>query len=78
MLYQLHWQFKDGKTEMRAQREIDCIDDMREFVAETQKAHPLPAGALWMCCDETSEYFVWAKSNQPLETDGQKDGHRSA
>jgi len=58
MLFQLHWQYKDGTTEMRTQRNIDSPDEMKAFVKETQEAHPLPDGAVWMACNEKSKDFV--------------------
>jgi hypothetical protein len=58
MIWQLHWQFKDDHTEARAQREINSESEMREFVRETQSAHPLPSGAVWLMCNEKSGYFV--------------------
>lgn len=46
MLIQLHFQHRDGTTEMRAQKEINTNDEMRTFVAETQKFHTLPNKAI--------------------------------
>ena len=63
MLYQLHWQFKDGTTDMRSQREIASHDShernklIHDWVAETKKDHPLPAGAQWMMCNKESKDF---------------------
>lgn len=62
MLYQLHWQYKDGTTEMKAQREITSHDEMREFIKEIIESRPLPDGIIWMACNEKSEHFVLAKS----------------
>jgi len=59
MLQQLHWQFKNGTTEMRAQQEISTDAEMKAFWKETKKRHPLPEGAQWLLCDESSEHFVW-------------------
>ena len=58
MLYQLHWQYKNGITEMRAQREINFLGAMIEFIEETIENHPLPMGATWIACNEKSRYFV--------------------
>jgi len=58
---QIHWQFKDGATEMIAQRDINSNEEMREFVKETSTNHPLPDGAIWMACDVNSQHFVCAK-----------------
>jgi len=59
MLLQIHWQFKDGHTDMRAQKDIDP-ENQRElslWVEEVKRGHPLPAEAMWMICNEKSEYF---------------------
>ena len=65
-LTQIHWQWirkgKTIKTEMRAQREINNNDEMREFFEETSRDHPLPDGAIWLACDERSKHFVWTKA----------------
>jgi len=58
MLWQLHHQFKDGHTEMIAQREINNDDEMREWVKELWKSHPPPKGAVWLACNEKAEYFA--------------------
>ena len=58
MLIQLHHQFKDGKTDMRAQRDLKTLDDMGLFIREVKKTHPLPDGAIWMACNEKSEHFI--------------------
>jgi len=58
MLYQLHWQYKDGTTDMKVQKEIASNDELRIFIKETQSDHPLPGGAIWMACDEESAHFV--------------------
>jgi len=61
MLWQLHWQYRDGTSDMRAQREISSHDEMRAFIKEIQEEHSLPDGATWMACNEKSEHFVFAK-----------------
>jgi len=58
MLYQLHWQYKNGKTEMKAQKDINSHDEMRVFISETQKKYPIPEKVIWMACNEQSEKFV--------------------
>ena len=61
MLMQLHHQFKNGTTEMCAQREIDPCHSQKElsaFLKDTEKSHPLPENATWMICNEKSEHFV--------------------
>lgn len=64
MLYQLHHQFKDGHTDMRAQKSFDLSksrdSDVRNWTKGVQERHPLPDGANWMICDEKSKHFVWA------------------
>ena len=65
MLYQLHWQFKNGTTEMKAQKEINATEEMRAFIKETQESHPLPDKAIWMACNEKSKHFVFTTTNNP-------------
>ena len=60
-LLQLHWQYKDGTTEMRAQKDIISHKKLRAFVREIQKTHPLPNGAIWMVCNQKSKDFVLTK-----------------
>ena len=65
MLYQLHWQFigvggKTEKTEMRAQKEIKNIVEMKEWQEDVEERNPLPEGAVWMMCGEKSKHFVMA------------------
>ena len=62
ILWQLHWQFRDGTTEMRAQRDINSNDEMRLFVKETQESQPLPKNTIWMACNKKSKHFVMKKS----------------
>lgn len=56
-LYQLHWEFKDGTTEMKAQRELNSFEERRIWLKEVKKDHPLPKGAIWMMCTSKSEHF---------------------
>ena len=62
MLYQLHRQFhsENDRLEMVAQKEINNHKEMKEWTKSIQEEFPLPEGAIWMCCDEDSEQFVWA------------------
>jgi len=64
MLWQMCLQFKDGHTEMRVQKDINTIEEMHEFVEETKGLFPeVPEKATgWMCCNENSKHFVWAKA----------------
>ena len=57
-IYQLHFQYKNGTTDMKAQKEIYCHDELRKFTKETVKEYPLPDDAIWLACWEGSEYFV--------------------
>lgn len=75
MIYQIHWQFKDGKTEMRTQFEVadflctsEKTDIFRSQVDYAHKEHPLPDGAVFMICNEESRHFVGVideKSDRP-------------
>ena len=58
-LYQAHWQYKDGHTEMMAQREINSIPEMTKFSIDVMEAYPLPENVIWMMCNEKSKHFVW-------------------
>ena len=61
-LRQLHHEFKDGvktvRTEMIVQYEYTTFEAERKLVAELHISHPLPKGAIWMICNERSEYFA--------------------
>ena len=59
MLYQLHHQFK-SRTEFVSQAEINNNDEMERFIKRTKISHPLPDDAIWMVCNEKSEYFLLA------------------
>ena len=61
MIYQLHWQYRDGTTDMRSQRDIKSNDEMRLFVKETQESTPIVDNAIWMACNEKSKHFVFAR-----------------
>ncbi len=67
-LLQLHWQFKDGHTEMRSQTDASIQEDIRKWVLQTKLDHSLPEGAQWMMCNEESEYFLWAV--EPVKVSG--------
>jgi hypothetical protein len=62
MKIQLHWQWiikgKAEKSEMKAQREATSDDDIRSFLEETKREHPLPEGAVWLMCNEKSKFFI--------------------
>jgi len=64
MKIQLHWQFKDGTTKLKAQRNISCTTGMRAFIREAQENHAIPKNAIWMACNEGSEYFVFTQDDQ--------------
>ena len=69
MIYQLHWQFGDGKTEMRAQNKIDSPIEMHAWEEDVAKRHPLPKGAQWLICNEKSRHFVMAAETAPIKND---------
>lgn len=56
-LLQLHHQFKDGTTEMCAQREVDTNAEIKKFIEDTKVSHPLPEGAMWLAVPEDSPQF---------------------
>ena len=47
---------------MRAQKDINSLDELYAFVEETQKDHQLPNGAVWMACDGKL-LFIFAKED---------------
>lgn len=57
MLIQLHHEFRDGRTEMCAQREVGDQEELEKFFAETVASHPLPEGAMWLAIPEDSPRF---------------------
>ncbi len=57
-LIQLHWQFKDGTTEMRAQREVSSPEEERAFMEEMNEDRPLPEGVIWRFVPEGAKEFV--------------------
>lgn len=62
-LLQIHHEFKEGqlitiKTEMVAQTEFTTHENLRQLIAELKISNPLPDGAIWMICNEQSEYFA--------------------
>ena len=58
MLYQVHWQYKDGSTDIRAQKDIGSNDEMKAWIDELWKTQPPPEGAIYMICNERSKHFV--------------------
>ena len=66
MLWQIHNQFKDSKSEICAQRELNGLADLRKFIADTTKSYPLPDGATRMVCDDRSKHFMMMED----KTDG--------
>jgi hypothetical protein len=63
MILQFHWQYKDGHTEFKAQREVASNEDVRACVKELKAEFPLPEGSMWpvwLMCEEGSEHFVKA------------------
>ena len=60
MLVQLHHQFKDGHTEMKAQNDIVTNEQMGSWFKEIRGRHPLPDNAQWLVCTDESEHFVKA------------------
>jgi len=62
MILQLHWQYPDGTTTIRAQKDFtgdykNKRDAIISWLRETQETFPLPNNAVWMMCTEKSKYF---------------------
>lgn len=60
MILQLHWLYRDGHSEFRAQADINSPEDLYEWVKGVKERHPLPKDCEWLCCDETSPNFMRA------------------
>ena len=60
MLVQLHWQYRNNVTKFIAQFDIQNknYDDFHSWIREIQLKHPIPEEAIWMACNESSEYFI--------------------
>ena len=57
-LLQLHWQFKDGTTDMRAQKSVENYEEFHNWIKEIKEDQPLPEDAVWLMVQETSRDFV--------------------
>ena len=60
-LLQVHHQFKDGHTNFVAQREVEGHSEVSKWVEELRERHPPPKDAVFMVCNEESEYFLWMR-----------------
>lgn len=58
MLHQLHWQYKDGTTEFRTQKDINSHQEMRTWFEDIKESHPLPDNAVWLFVPEKSKHFM--------------------
>jgi len=67
MLYQLLWQYKNGKIEMRAQKDINSESEMAAWEKDIATRHPLPKDAQWLVCNEESKHFVWAAKDDGFD-----------
>jgi len=63
MKIQIHHQYKDGSTKICSQREARDYADIEVLFNKTKLTHPLPDGAKWLCCNESSPYFVVTDTN---------------
>ena len=57
MIIQLHHQFKD-RTHFMIQRDISDNEEMQAFVMYAKERFPLPVGAVWVACNQESEFFT--------------------
>jgi hypothetical protein len=76
MLQQLHYQFKDGRTQFIAQKKIANHDEFRNWLEDINQNHPLPDGAQLLVCNEDSEYFVWMEDVYDCPVHGTAHGGR--
>ena len=58
MIIQFHHQFRDGKTEMQRQQNIETRQELKKALKEVNEKFPLPKNAIWMWCEIGSPYFV--------------------
>jgi len=64
MLHQIHHQFKDGRTEMCEQRDINSYRELIKFADDVKKSHPLPENAMYIFCEEGDKHF-WTQEIKP-------------
>ena len=62
--WQLHFQHKDGTSTVRAQKDVNSIDEMQTFIKETKLKHSIPKGDIWMACNEDSRYFSYLEAGE--------------
>ena len=53
------FQHKYGTSTVRAQRDVNSVDEMQTFIKETKLKHSIPKGDIWMACNENSRYFAY-------------------
>ena len=61
MLVQMHWQYPNRTTEMKAQQELTTPNEIIEWAREMEKKFPLAIagkGAQWVFVTEESPLFV--------------------
>jgi hypothetical protein len=62
MLIQVHHQWPDH-TDPIAQFDSDEVSDYWEEIRGIQDRHPIPEGAIWLVCTESSEFFSKGKDD---------------
>ncbi len=63
MLCQMHHQLRKNlkNHDMKAQADINSIEEKINFVEDVKESHPLPSDEWqWLFCTEESEHFTWA------------------
>lgn len=71
MIYQMFHQAKDGSTlDLKAQRECNKPEELRQFQEETAEKFPPPENAQWLVCNEKSEFFEYREDQLFLTEDG--------
>jgi len=65
MIWQMHHQYRNGRTEMIAQKDFDESNkpEYHEWVRAIVDKYSLPENAQWLACNEQSEYFVGMEAN---------------
>jgi len=65
MIWQLHHQYRDGRTDMIAQKDFNESNKSEYpiWVREIVDKYPLLENAQWLACNEQSECFVGVEAD---------------
>lgn len=81
MICQLQHQFKDGHTEVKAQREfipeLGMTEQLHQWIKNIVMEFPLPKDAIWVIGNEKWEHFVWNHVTAQTKADADKASYSS-